>query len=431
MKKRGKTLIKNKFIRNVVLLASGTAGAQLIMILASPFITRLYGAEAYGILGAFNAMANTIIPVAALTYPIAIVLPKNDSESKEIMKLSLIISLLLSTVLLIILMFFHENIINLFNLTDISNYIFLLPLIIIFAGLMQTAKQWLIRKNEFSINAKAAFYQSLISNSGIVAIGFFYPLSSVLILITTFNNGLRAFIMFCAIKGKREFKFSLNFNKLKYIAKKYYDFPVFRAPESLLTGISHGAPVLMLSAFFGPASAGFYAIGRRVLTMPSQLIGEAVGDVFYPKITSVYNEKQDIVKVIRKATLVLSLLGIIPFGIVIIFGPSLFGLIFGEEWIRAGEYARWIALWAFTNFINKPSGRTLAVINAQRYHLMYTTFGLLIKILALAIGFYMFENDEIAVALFSIIGAFLNIGLIMMTILLSKKKQLRVNKNIK
>lgn len=414
---------KNKFVNNVLLLASGTAGAQMIVMLASPIITRLYGAEAFGILGTFNAMANILIPVAALTYPIAIVLPKKDEDAKSIIQLSIFISFFIAVVLLILLMFFHNSIINLFNLTEVSLFIFLLPLVVIFAGLMQTAKQWLIRKNKFYINAKAVFYQSVITNSSIVAFGFFYPLAFLLILISSLNNGIRAFIMYLSIKSENKINFQLdNIKYLKMVAKKYYDFPLFRAPESLLTGVSHSAPVLMLSAFFGPASAGFYAIGRRVLSIPTQLIGEAVGDVFYPKVTEEFNNKEDISKTVKKATLLLSVIGILPFSLVIIFGPFLFGWVFGEEWIKAGEYARWIAIWSFTNFINKPSGRTLAVISAQRYHLIYTFFGLIVKVSALSVGFYVFKDDMIAVSLFGISSALLNIGLISMTLILCKRK---------
>ena len=71
-----KILFKSPFVRNVIILSSGTAGAQIIAILLSPIITRLYGPEAYGLMGTFNAMISIITPVVALTYPIAIVIAK-------------------------------------------------------------------------------------------------------------------------------------------------------------------------------------------------------------------------------------------------------------------------------------------------------------------------------------------------------------------
>lgn len=421
--------LRSQFVKNIVLLAMGTAGAQLIGMLASPFITRLYGPEAYGLMGGFLAIANIIIPVSALTYPIAIVLPKEDKEAKELVHLSIFVSLLLSLVMLFVLLLFNKQIISLLNLNEIGNLIFLIPLIIIFAGFMEVAKQWLIRTEQFKINAKANFLQSVFVNGGKVGFGFIMPIANILIILSTSINAIRASIMWLyAETPKLALLYYLKFKKfrMKELAKKYYDFPLFRAPESLITGISHSLPILMLTAFFGPASAGFYSIGRTVLTLPSQLIGESVGDVFFPKVTELYNSKKKITPVIKKATLALAGVGVIPYGIVFLFGPFLFSLVFGADWYMAGEYARWIALWSFTNFFNKPSVRTLAVINAQRYHLIYTIFGVIVRVIALAIGFYFYKSDLHAVMLFGISGAILNLGLIFMTLFLAMRKQERM-----
>src|SRR5699024_2967087 len=138
---------------------------------------------------------------------------------------------------------------------------------------------------------------------------------------------------------------------IKRLAREYYDFPLYRAPETFLNAISNSLPILMLAAFFGPASAGFYSIGRTVLSMPSRLIGKSVGDVFYPIIATAANNNENITKLIIKATLALGFVGILPYGLIIAFGPYIFSLVFGSEWIIAGEYARWIALWSFFVFL--------------------------------------------------------------------------------
>ncbi|MBO1928615.1 hypothetical protein J4731_01440 [Providencia rettgeri] len=58
-------------------------------MLFSPIITRLYGPEVFGILGTFTAILTVITPIAALTYPIAIVLPKSDAMLKVLLFLVL------------------------------------------------------------------------------------------------------------------------------------------------------------------------------------------------------------------------------------------------------------------------------------------------------------------------------------------------------
>src|SRR5699024_1856464 len=384
--------------------------------------------EAFGIMGTFTAMMNIIIPIAALTYPIAIVLPKEEKDAKGLVRLSVIITVFISLITLLIMFFFDDQIISMFNLKEISSYLFLIPLVIIFSGLMQTAEQWLIRNKQFLINAKVTLYQSLIINGSKAGIGFIHPTATILVVLTAFRNGFRALLMIVFAKRlsnskkDKEIVVDNNDKSLLKLAKEYYDFPVYRAPETFINAISQGLPVLMLTAFFGPASAGFYTIGRTTLSIPGRLVGKSVGDVFYPRITEAVNNKEDVNNIIKKATLLLGIIGIVPFGSVILFGPYLFSFVFGNDWIVAGEYARWIALWTYFGFINRPSVRSLPVLNAQRFHLFYTILMLIVRVVVLALGYYMFKSDLIAVAFFGISGALLNIGLILFTSSISKKK---------
>src|SRR5699024_5912896 len=136
--------------------------------------------------------------------------------------------------------------------------LYLIPIVIIFAGIMQVAEQWLIRTKQFSINARVTFLQSIIINGGKAGIGFIHPVASVLVVLTVLGNALRAFMMifFAKKPNVKMNEFKNNEPKsLKLLAKEFYDFPAYRAPEMFLTTVSHSVPVLMLTAFFGPASA--------------------------------------------------------------------------------------------------------------------------------------------------------------------------------
>src|SRR5699024_10062029 len=148
---------------------------------------------------------------------------------------------------------------------------------------------------------------------------------------------------------------------------------------------------------------------------------QAIGDVFYPRISQAANNGENLGRLIKKATLALCGIGMIPFGIIILFGPWLFEFVFGTGWDTAGEYARWISLASFSTLINKPSVRSMPVLNAQRFHLFYTVLVLIIRSASLLVGFLLFENDIIAIALFSISSLFLNLILIVISIKLSNK----------
>src|SRR5699024_6590114 len=102
---------------------------------------------------------------------------------------------------------------------------------------MQIIEQWLIRTKQFSINARATFYQSLIVNIGKIGIGYFHPVAQVLIFFTAISNALRGFMMYVFSKKPKYFidkEEPTKLIELKSVAKKHYDFPLYRAPQDLL-----------------------------------------------------------------------------------------------------------------------------------------------------------------------------------------------------
>src|SRR5690625_3527048 len=101
MKDKIVSLFKNTFIRNVIIIDSCTVEAQDVSMLLSSIITKLYCSESFGIMCTFIVMITIIIPVYALKYPIAIVLPKDEQDAKGIIRLSLLITALISILSLI------------------------------------------------------------------------------------------------------------------------------------------------------------------------------------------------------------------------------------------------------------------------------------------------------------------------------------------
>jgi len=423
--KRIKQLSKNRFLRNVAIVATGTAGAQAIAMGFSPIITRLYGPEIFGLVGSFMALLAVLTPMVALAYPIAIILPEDDEEAKGLAKLSVLIALATSALAAVIISQSNDHMLKIFGLEELNNYLLLIPLAMLFSGFQQIIEQWVIRKRMFRLTAKIAIVQSLILNSSKAGLGVLYPIATPLIILSAISSLLYAALLAFGLnigRKKHEPSYHSNRSSLLTLAKRYRDFPIFRAPEVTLNAASQGLPVLMLAAFFGPAAAGFYTLGRTVLAIPSTLLGKAIGDVFYPRLAEAAHKNEDITQLVVQATKALSLVGIVPFGLVIAFGPWLFSFAFGAEWSIAGEYARWLAVWCFFGFINTPAVKALPVLNAQSLLLFSTILMLAARAFALAAGYYFFKSDLIAVIFFSASGSIMNLILVLVTINLCKKR---------
>ncbi|WP_175615806.1 lipopolysaccharide biosynthesis protein [Piscibacillus halophilus] len=415
-------LNKSKFIRNIAIVASGTIAAQIINFGLTPVITRIYGPDAFGLLGTFMAVINILGPIAALTYPIAIVLPKEHSKAKQITKLALLVCLCVGVILGITLLFAFDMIVKLFNLHPIAPFLFLIPIVVVFSGILQIVEQWLIRTRQFKVTAKTAMFQSLLVNSSKIGVGLLHPFAISLVLIQTFGIALKGILMF--VMSDRSLYLKDNSKEqrsLKDIAFDYKDFPLYRAPQVFFNAISQGLPIILLASFFGPATAGFYTLSRQALGIPVQILGKAVQDVFYPRVSEAANKKENISRIIIKSVLGLTILGIVPFGVIIAFGPFIFSFVFGVEWEVAGVYAQWIALMSLFMLITRPVIVSVPVLRIQKQFLFFEIIGTIFKIGALVFGFYYFQSDIYAVALFSITSMCTYIILTLYTLSVAKR----------
>jgi len=399
---------RSRFARNVAVVASGTAGAQAITMVFAPLITRIYGPEAFGLLGTFQSIVTVAIPVAALAYPIAIVLPREDCDALGLVRLSAILSFAVAMLVAGLLALGGDWLTVTLGAESVSGYLFLIPVAMLFAAWMQIAQQWLIRKKQFGVVARSAVAHSLIVNSAKSGVGWLHPVGAVLIVLATLGHAAHAALLFIGARRRYQAEETEieagSCTPLSELAHRHHDFPLYRAPQNFINAASQSLPILMLAAFFGPVAAGFYTLATMVMGIPTTLIGKAVNDVFYPRITEAANNGENLPRHIMQATGALLAIGIVPFGLIVLFGPWLFGLVFGVDWAIAGEYARWLALFFLFNFINKPSVAAVPVLGIQRGLLVYELLSTATKALGLVVGFYWFGSDLWSVALFSVIG---------------------------
>jgi len=230
---------KRPFVRNVALVAGGTAAAQAITMAFAPFITRLYGPEAYGIQGVFMSIAGVLAAVASLTYPIAIVLPKSDADAVGLARLSIYIGIAMSLLAAVILFFYGPEILSLVNGEEIAAFMYLLPLFMLISVIGMVMRQWLIRKKLFTLTAKVTVWQSLVMNTVKSGLGLIQPTAVVLIVTNTLGALLAAAMMLLGLRRTSannygEDRISRPSSSVVALASRHRDFPLLRAPQELL-----------------------------------------------------------------------------------------------------------------------------------------------------------------------------------------------------
>lgn len=421
LKKQLQKIWQNRLIKSVLVVASGTAGAQAIGMVFVPFITRTYGPAVYGTLGAFIALTGVLTTLAALAYPVAIVLPKSDSKAKALVKLSLTIASAISLLIFIILFLAGDWILQKLGSTELMGFMFFIPLVMFFTACQDISQQWLIRKKSFRNIANISIAHSIINYGSQALAGLYAPLAGVLIGIHSFSIAIRSLLT--GLVGRRLVdKLAPEKITLKQVAYEYRDFPIYRAPQVVLNAASQSLPVLMLAAFFGPSAAGFYTLTRTVLGIPSTLLASSVQSVFYPHFNETINSGRNAFPLLLKATLALAAIGIWPFIIVVCFGPSLFEWVFGSDWRVAGQYAQWMSIWLFVFLICRPAVSAIPVLKIQKWFLIFELVSVFLRVAAIFFTWFIADQALMSVAFYSSISAVIYIYLALFVLFSSKNK---------
>jgi len=405
-------------------------GAQALAIISAPLVTRLYGPEVYGIYGVFSSLLAILATIGAMGYPTALVLPKEHPEAVQVMRVSAFTALSIAVLLSSLWLLFPNSLKSLRGIAVLGDEIGLLPLALLAATCVQITTQWLTRRRDFKSIATFTLFNAVWTNAARILIGLVWPAVVVLVWIYILGQAILAVnmtrIIRRGIRGKTQ-EPSIPPSKparLPDVAWKYRDFPFYRAPQDFINAVSKGVPVIMLSSLSGAVAAGLYSLATQLMGMPSSLVGNAVASVLYPDMAHRARDGRSLTFVIAKGTALLALFGLIPFGALCLFGPSLFALVFGEGWRGAGSYCQWLAVFYYLNFINKPAVAAIPVLGAQRGLLTYEIAGTLAKLGGLYAGYRIFGSDLAAVALFSLTGAAAYAALIAWVMLVSHRKDI-------
>lgn len=413
---------KKKFVRDVFAVATGVAAAQAISLAFMPFLTRLYGPEAFGALAAFTAIVNIITPLATLGYANAIVMPKTGEGANAVARLSLVSAAVVSPITLIAVYVFKFKLAKVTGLEHQPNLLYLIPISLLLIALLSVANQVATREGLFKAKSSSYAISTFIINIGKLGAGYISATGITLIVFLIISNLINYTILMARVPKVGAFNFRQWFGMsgIQKAALDNKDFAIYRMPQSVIRAVSMGLPVIMLTTLFGTSPAGQYSILLLILGAPVILLGDSVGEVFYPKITrAIVDQNGNTFSLINKAVLTLLSVAVIPFGFIVLFGKAFIPWLLGVEWQLAGQFSSWVALWMIAMLIVRPAVAAMPALKIQSFLLIYEIIVTIFRIGALYIG-YLNDNEIMSIALFSLVNVVGYISLLIVILFRSK-----------
>jgi len=362
---------KSDFSRNVLTLMTGTTVAQAIPLAISPILTRIYTPHDFGLLALFISISFIFGSIANAKYEQVIMLPKKDEDAINILALGFIISSTLTLILLFIVIFFNNYIATLLNNQEISSWLYFIPISVFFIALFNLLTYFNSRKKNYKDIARATIIKSLVMATVQLSIGFLKNGATGLISGQFLSQMFANMQLLKNIIKNRPLLSKIRGVKIIALAKKYRDFPKFALPSNLANTLSQHLTTILISSFYSVATLGFYSLAQRVLGMPSALVGNAIGQVFFQEATEERQRTGTIIKTFDATVKRLIVIALPSFTLLFFMVESLFSFVFGEEWSVAGEYAKILIPYFFISLISSTLSSTYDIFGYLKLELWW------------------------------------------------------------
>ena len=375
---------------------------QFLSFLIVPIVARYYSPEYFGEASVFGAILMPFAVFANLGYGSAIVSADSKKDASNLLALNLILTLFICLISLLILSCLNSLALGNFNF--VNKYFWFFPLSIIIHGFYISFRSFNIRLDRFSFISISQIGRFISSNS-IILIAAFSGYASAFFLVFSDVSGGVASVSLLNInlwkKIKNIIKRDVNLKSIKKTAFKYIKFPKFLLINDVISRISEQLPIYILAIYFTQTTIGLYALGSRLLTMPLNLFGGAIGDVFFQKAAQ---NKEGISYLLEKVFNYLVLFSFSIFLFLGIFGEDIFIVLLGESWSEAGVYAQILSFYLFSKFITLPSSYLMIVYEKQEYSLYFNIVIIIFSVISLIIGGVL-ENVYLGLFLFSLLNS--------------------------
>jgi len=406
---------KGSFARHVIYSMSDAIASILAQLLLTPLVARIYGPEAYGIYGLFISIAMNLSLVVGLSYPNALLMPREEERFHHLARASLLLTLVMVALTLPIFLWQDLLFTVAPGLRVLGNWTYAIPPMVLLLAVTQLFHAWVARVKAFSLNMKLGPATNIglrLTNLalGLASHGAVYGLMLGELIVRALSTaayaiGLRRHGVGALLRGydRREVRAALVEHRKQ---------PLLVFPSRWLAMFSTQVPVFGLTALHAPVAVGQFAMSSGLLLMPLRLLGYSLSSVIYQKAAETQaNDPGAVGAITLRLHGRLVMLGVLPFTFITFFGDVVFRVFLGADWEKAGSYTAAMGLFYFFRLLSEPLVTLFVVVGKERRMFSFYAWCMLVNMAAVLVGVYGFGTTEAVVLLFAAVNTLLYLHL--------------------
>lgn len=339
-----------KTLRHVVAMLSGTSIAQIVTVLATIPLARLYSPTDFGLFAIAQAIVLAGTSVAALRYDVAIVLPDKEGDARQLHRLAsrtiAVVSAILAAGLLLASRWIGEQ----YHNSAFGLWLAICALIVYAMAQIANTQNWLIRTKNFSLIAKNRVTASILMVAMQLLLAPLIGGFEGLLLGMLIGQVATGVILHFRARDLRA-PIPQDAGSLRDVAARYRKMPLLNAPNVLVDAVRN-AGITFLIGNIAVGGLGHYSLANRAAQAPVFLVNGAIAQVFLQRMAT--TKPGGMVPLIRSLLLRIGLVSAPAFALFYFLAPWLFPFLFGSEWAESGLFAQALVPWLFLNTFTSP-----------------------------------------------------------------------------
>ncbi|HDH6681001.1 TPA: type 8 capsular polysaccharide synthesis protein Cap8K [Staphylococcus aureus] len=317
----------NKFIGDSFLMILSSGIAQVILIITTPIITRLYSPTEFGEFTIFSNIAMILIPIINARYDLLIVNTKNDRSANILSQISFLISLL---ILLILIPIFAISAWLYPNF--ILDFIFIIIMLFL-ASLTNIFTNYLNKERKYKVLSLINVFRA--GSMALLQIIFGLLALGSLGLIIGFSLSYIAGITLGYKTFKKHFNIVRDKEETKALFLENKNQLVYSTPSILLNSLSFSVVVFFIGILYTNTEVGIYGMAIRVLGIPVTIISLGLSKIFMQQANDYYIEHGNFRNLLLKFSSILVIVSIILYVPLYLFSEELVNILLGHSWVDA------------------------------------------------------------------------------------------------
>jgi O-antigen/teichoic acid export membrane protein len=364
----------------------GSAAGFGVSLLLTPFISRLYSPDVYGVFATVSAVVSVFVGMSTMRLEVYAQRTSDDGEASSLLRLALWGAIAWGVGLTLC----SAVAVGLFRVSPW--WLSMGPLVVI-ASLQLVGTAALTRTQRYRKLAFANFVQG--ASVGVTQLVLGWLNATVTSLLVGFGLGRIVWLGSVPRHHKRPAGLRAAWRRSRHFA-------LMAGGSAGINQLASQLPILLSSGFFGNADVAFLAMAIRVLVSPLAIIGQAAAAANIGEVGRLLRERDvTVVRVVKHGMRDLFVVGVGPCLFAAGAGWFVVPILLGHQWGGAGVLVSLLSAGTLAQFTVSPFSQILNLTARNRSLLIWDSVRFLAILSSMLIPAVLGASFSVAIAVYS------------------------------